>query len=58
MILNRILEWKSGQPVSNVKLAEKIRSRGVNGDDSGHIVANVLGGKMVEFNLNWSPYRG
>ena len=23
MILNRILEWKSGQPVSNVKLAEK-----------------------------------
>lgn len=54
--LNALIERKdlfTGMATSqNARLAERIRSRGrENEDDCGHIVANVLGGKMVDFNL-------
>ena len=35
----------------NSALAAEIRSRGMRGDDCGHIIARLLGGKMVDFNL-------
>ena len=35
----------------NSALAAEIRSRGIPGDDCGHIIARLLGGKMVDFNL-------
>ncbi|CAF1482989.1 unnamed protein product [Adineta ricciae] len=42
----------TGQPTStNRDLAKKIRARGKQGDDCGHIIACSLGGKMVDFNL-------
>ena len=43
--------WTGESTDSNRGLAEKIRNRGNDGDDCGHIIARVLGGKMVDYNL-------
>ena len=52
----------TGEPTSvNSKLAKEIRALGKSGDDCGHIVANVLGGPMLPYNLfpqNLSKNRG
>lgn len=41
-----------GEPTSiKTALSNKIRQRGKNGDDCGHIISRNLGGKMIDINL-------
>jgi hypothetical protein len=45
-------DLNTGEPTStNSKMAAQVRALGKSGDDAGHIVANILGGKMRLYNL-------